>query len=35
MDPGNTTALACIAQIYYSMKKFDKAKEYNAAPDQA
>ena len=29
MDPGNTTAIASIAQIYYNMKKFDKAKEYN------
>ena len=29
MDPGNTTAITFIAQIYYSMKDFDKAKEYN------
>ena len=33
MDTGNsaasTTALASIAQIYYSMKKFDDAKKYN------
>jgi tetratricopeptide (TPR) repeat protein len=29
MDPGNTTAIASIAQIYYSMKKFDEAKDYN------
>ena len=33
MDDGkssaSTTALASIAQIYYSMKKFDEAKEYN------
>jgi len=28
MDPGNTTAIASIAQIYYNQKKFDKAKEY-------
>ena len=28
MDPGNPTAIASIAQIYYNMKKFDKAKEY-------
>jgi len=28
-DPGNTTALSFIAQIYYNMKDFDKAKEYN------
>jgi tetratricopeptide (TPR) repeat protein len=28
MDPGNTTAIASIAQIYYNMKNFDKAKEY-------
>ncbi len=28
MDPGNITAIASIAQIYYNMKKFDKAKEY-------
>lgn len=28
MDPKNTSALASIAQIYYNMKKFDKAKEY-------
>jgi tetratricopeptide (TPR) repeat protein len=27
-DPGNTTALASIGQIYYGMKDFDKAKEY-------
>jgi tetratricopeptide (TPR) repeat protein len=29
MDNGNTTALASIAQIYYSMKKFDEAKKFN------
>jgi tetratricopeptide (TPR) repeat protein len=29
MDPGNITAIASIAQIYYSEKKFDLAKEYN------
>jgi tetratricopeptide (TPR) repeat protein len=29
IDPGNTTALSFIAQIYYGMKDFDKAKEYN------
>lgn len=28
MDPNNVTAIASIAQIYYNMKKFDKAKEY-------
>lgn len=28
LDPKNTTALASIAQIYYTMKDFDKAKEY-------
>lgn len=28
MDPKNTTALATIAQTYYNMKDFDKAKEY-------
>ena len=28
MDPGNTTAIASVATIYYDMKKFDKAKEY-------
>jgi tetratricopeptide (TPR) repeat protein len=28
MDPNNTTALAGVAQIYYNMRKFDKAKEY-------
>jgi len=29
MDPGNITAIASIAQVYYNMKDFDKAKEYN------
>jgi len=29
MDPNNITALASIAQIYYNMKDFDKAKDYN------
>ena len=29
IDPGNVTAVASIAQIYYNMKKFDQAKEYN------
>lgn len=29
MDPRNTTAIASIAQIYYNMKKFDLAKQYN------
>lgn len=29
IDPGNVTALASIAQIYFNMKKFDQAKEYN------
>jgi len=28
MDPKNTTAIASIAQMYYNMKKFDKAQEY-------
>jgi tetratricopeptide (TPR) repeat protein len=28
MDPHNTTAISFIAQIYFGMKKFDKAKEY-------
>jgi len=28
VDPGNITAIASIAQVYYNMKKFDKAKEY-------
>jgi len=28
MDPANETAIASIAQIYYSMKDFEKAKEY-------
>jgi len=28
MDPANTTALPHIGQIYYNMKNFDKAKEY-------
>ncbi len=28
MDPANTTALASIAQIYYNMKDFDKAKDF-------
>ena len=27
-DPNNTTAIASIAQIYYNMKKFDQAKEF-------
>jgi tetratricopeptide (TPR) repeat protein len=29
MDPNNTTALASIGQTYYSMKNFEKAKEYD------
>jgi tetratricopeptide (TPR) repeat protein len=29
MDASNVTALASIAQIYYNMKDFDKAKDYN------
>jgi tetratricopeptide (TPR) repeat protein len=29
MDPNNTTAIASIGQIYYNMKKFDLAKDYN------
>src|SRR3990172_2883683 len=28
MDASNLTALASIAQIYYNMKEFDKAKDY-------
>jgi tetratricopeptide (TPR) repeat protein len=28
MDPNNSTAIASVAQIYYNMKDFDKAKEY-------
>jgi tetratricopeptide (TPR) repeat protein len=28
LDPKNTTALASIAQIYYNMKDFDKAKQF-------
>jgi len=28
MDPTNLTAIASIAQMYYQMKNFDKAKEY-------
>ncbi|MBZ5514481.1 MAG: tetratricopeptide repeat protein [Acidobacteriia bacterium] len=28
MDPKNSTAIASIAQIYYNMKNFDRAKEY-------
>jgi tetratricopeptide (TPR) repeat protein len=28
MDPNNATAIASIAQTYYDMKDFDKAKEY-------
>jgi len=28
MDPNNATAMASVAQIYYNMKEFDKAKEY-------
>jgi len=28
MDPNNVTAIASIAQVYYNMKDFDKAKEY-------
>ena len=28
MDPKNTTALASAAQMYYNMKKFEKAQEY-------
>jgi len=28
VDPGNITAIASIAQVYYNMKNFDKAKEY-------
>ena len=28
MDPNNSTAIASIAQTYYDMKDFDKAKDY-------
>ncbi len=28
IDPNNPTAIASIAQVYYNMKDFDKAKEY-------
>ncbi|HUZ47646.1 MAG TPA: tetratricopeptide repeat protein [Terriglobia bacterium] len=28
LDPKNTTALASVAQIYYNMKDFDKAKDF-------
>jgi tetratricopeptide (TPR) repeat protein len=28
VDPNNTTAIASLAQMYYNMRKFDKAKEY-------
>jgi tetratricopeptide (TPR) repeat protein len=28
MDPNNTTAISFIGQMYYNMKDFDKAKEY-------
>lgn len=28
LDPGNTTAIASIAQIYYNMREFEKSKEY-------
>jgi tetratricopeptide (TPR) repeat protein len=28
IDPNNLTAIASIAQVYYNMKNFDKAKEY-------
>ena len=28
MDPNNVTAIASIAQIYFNMKKFDKAKDF-------
>jgi tetratricopeptide (TPR) repeat protein len=28
LDAGNETALASVAQIFYTLKKFDKAKEY-------
>jgi tetratricopeptide (TPR) repeat protein len=30
LDPKNTTALASIGQIYYNMKDFDKAKDYQS-----
>jgi tetratricopeptide (TPR) repeat protein len=35
MDPNNTTALAGVAQIYYNMRKFDKAKDYQRRCVQA
>jgi tetratricopeptide (TPR) repeat protein len=28
MDPNNLTAISSLAQLYYNMKKFDEAKEY-------
>jgi tetratricopeptide (TPR) repeat protein len=28
MDPNNSTAIASVAQIYYNMRKFEKAKDY-------
>jgi len=28
VDPNNTTAIASAAQVYYNMKRFDKAQEY-------
>ena len=28
MDPNNATAMASVAQMYYNMRKFDKAKDY-------
>ena len=28
VDPNNTTAIASVAEIFYDMRKFDKAKEY-------
>jgi tetratricopeptide (TPR) repeat protein len=35
MDPSNATALASVAQIYYNMKDFEKAKEYQLRREQA
>lgn len=34
-DPGNTDAIASIAQIYYNMKEFEKAKEFQRRRIQA
>ncbi len=34
LDPNNVTAIASIAQIYYNMRKFDKAKDYQRRRQQ-